>query len=237
MNFIKKIVDKKEDSLTHLQFQKFSKGIFKNRAVLKVKKTKNKYSIGSTGEFINEMVRIVAKKAGDNKMKVTGAVIATSDLTGKIDFNEKKQFQGVKRYLLSNEMSGNEVISLLNEFPKAIFALSFEFGDDKLKIKPKAPKMGVPGKGEEAPKTDACKLTTTDAAIGESFVFEKKDFKLAEINHIFTIDKITLPETEEKDFSKIRAMAGKSGKIERTAVIDGEKTVVEYPFECKPESN
>ena len=33
----------------------------------------------------------------------------------------------------------------------------------------------------------ATKPAKPDAAIGESFIFEKKDFKLAEINHIFTI--------------------------------------------------
>ena len=87
MNFIKKIVDHREDESVHLQFQKFSRGEFKNRAVLKVKKTKNKYSINSTGEFINEFVRMMAEKLGSEKTKMTGAVIATSDfkLKGTID--------------------------------------------------------------------------------------------------------------------------------------------------------
>lgn len=230
MNFIKKIVDKKEDNLVHLQFQKFSKGTFKNRAVLKVKKTKNKYTINTTGEFINEFVRMMAEKLGSEITKMTGAVIATSDLTGKLDFKEKKQFQGVKRYLIDTEMSGDDAIKLLDEFPKAICALSFSVGSDKLKIKPKAPKTGAPGKNGEHPKTDACKLTTTDATIGESFIFETKDFKLAEINHVFTIEKIIMPQTDEKDFSKIRELAKKSGKIIRTSKIDDEMSEKEYEF-------
>jgi len=234
MNFIKKIVDRKEDELTQLQFQKFSKGTFKDRAVLKVKKSKNKYTINGTGEFINELVRMMALKLGSEETEVSGAVITTADLEGKLDFTDKKQFQGVKRYLIKTTMNGDNLIKLLDEFPKAICALSFDVGADKLKIKPKAPKMGVPGKDGEHPKTDACKLVTTDAAIGESFIFETADFKLAEINHVFMIESIAMPETDEKDFAKIRAMAGKAGKIIRTSKIDGEETVKEYPFECKP---
>ena len=230
MNFIKKIVDKKEDDLVHLQFQKFSKGTFKNRAVLKVKKSKDKYTINGTGEFINEMVRTMAEKLGSESTNISGAVIATSDLTGKLDFKEKKQFQGVKRYLIDTEMYGDKIIALLNEFPKAICALSFDVGSDKLKIKPKAPKMGVPGKKGEPPKTDACKLITTDKTIGSSFVFEKDDFKLAEINHTIIVEKIVMPETDEKDFAKIRELAKKQGRIVRVSKIDDVETVKEYEF-------
>ena len=230
MNFIKKIVDKNFDSLVHLQFHKFSKGTFKNRAVLKVKKSKDKYTINAPGEFINEIVRMMAEKLGAEKTKMTGAVIATSDLTGKLDFKEKKQFQGVKRYILDTEMSGDEAIALLDEFPKAICALSFDVGSDKLKIKPKAPKMGVPGKNGELPKTDACKLITTDSAIGESFIFETKNFKSAEINHTFFIEKVVIPDTDEEDFAKIRELAKKQGKIIRHSKIDEVETSKEYEF-------
>ena len=38
MNFIKKIMANQVDNLVHLQFQKFSRGEFNDRAVLKVKK-------------------------------------------------------------------------------------------------------------------------------------------------------------------------------------------------------
>lgn len=229
MNFIKKIADKNFDGLVHLQFKKFSKGTFKDRAILKVKKSGKKYTINTSGEFINELVRMMAEKL-EEKTKITGAVIATSDLTGKLDFKEKKQFQGVKRYLIDNEMSGKEIINLLDEFPKAICALSFDVGEDKLKIKPKAPKMGIPGKGDEAPKSDTCKLITTDAVIGESFIFEKKDFKSAEVKHTFFIEKVIVPEMDDKDFSKIRELAKKQGKITRYSNIDGVNSESEFEF-------
>ena len=61
-------------------------------------------------------------------------------MTGKIEFTDKKQFQGVKRYLIDKEMSGDEIVKVLDEFPKAFFALSFKTvdGSTEIKIKPKA---------------------------------------------------------------------------------------------------
>ena len=230
MNFIKKIIDKDFDGSVHLQFQKFSRGEFKDKAVLKVKKSKDKYTINTSPEFGNEFVRMMAEKLGPNKSKVVGAIVSTADLTGKLDFKEKKQFQGVKRYLLDQEMDGNHLISLLDEFPKAFFGLTFNVDENnKLKIKPKAPKSGKPGKGDEQPKADFCKLITTDAEIGKSFVFEKDDFKLAEIKHNFIIEKIVMPEGE-KDFAKIREMAKRAGKLVRISKIDGVESTQEFEF-------
>jgi len=231
MNFIKKIVDKKIDELVHAQFQKFSRGIFKDRAVLKVKKSKGKYTINSSSEFANELVFIMAQKLGNKKTLVSGVVVSTSNLKEKIDFKEIKQFQGVKRYLIEKEMSGDELVKLILEFPKTFFGLSFQIDEENsLKVKPKAPKSGKPGKGDEEPKADFCKLITNDSELGKSFVFEKNDFKTAEIKHEFVIEEIILPQTEEKDFAKIREMAKRKGKIIRYANIDGLKSIKEYEF-------
>lgn len=234
MNFIKRIFDKNIDEDVHLLFQKFSKGEFKNRAVINAKKTKNSYNISTTAEFANELVKEVAKKLGGNKTSVTGAIISTSDLTGQVDFKEKKQFQGVKRYLIESEMSGNEILSLLDKFPKTFFALSFNSEDSVLKIKPKAPKTGKPGKGDEAPKADFCKLKTSDKELALDFVFEKPDFKKAEIIHTFVIEQIVIPDElkNEEDFSKVREMSLRKGKIIRKAIIDDKEMNQEFELEA-----
>ena len=230
MNFIKKIFDGKEEESIHSQFQKFSKGEFRNRGLIEAKKmSRGKYSIKTSAEFANELVRIVAEKLGDEKTRITGAVVSTQDLTGELEFKNKKQFQGVKRYLIDDEMSGEEIIGLLDKFPKNFFALSFEVGRTKLKIKPKAPKSGKAGKGGK-PKADFCALKTDNAEIAKSFVFEKQDFQKAEINHTFIIDEIIFPENE-KDYEKIREMAKRRGKIIREAVIDEVEMRKEIEFE------
>ena len=232
MNFVKKIFDRKEDEDVHLQFQKFSKGEFRNRALIRARRTGNKYTITTTPEFANEMVKNVAEKLGNEKTIVTGAIVSTGDLTGKLDFKEKKQFQGVKRYLIDKEMSGAEIIKLINEFPRAFFALSFSAGDSELKIKPKAPKSAKPSsKEDEKPKPDFCKLITHDAGLGQSFIFEKPDFKRADINHTFFINELITP-SGENDFAKIRELAKRKGRILREGEIDGEKVRREGEFEA-----
>lgn len=235
MNFIKKVADKNFDESVHLQFQKFSKGEFRDRAVIEAKNSNGKYTIKTSAEFANELVRDVAEKLGNEKVQVTGAIVSTLDLKDDLDFKEVKQFQGVKRYLIDTEMSGNDMVNLLNKFTKNFFALSFKLpdGNTELKIKPKAPKSGKPGsKGEDAPKADFCTLKTTDKSLAEGFIFENSDFKKANVNHIFFIDKIEVPEElkDSKDFALIREKSKRIGRIIRKATIDEVPSEKELEF-------
>ena len=230
MNFIKKIFQGRPDESVHLQFQKFGKGEFRNRALINAKKSGNKYVISTTFEFANGFVRGVARKLANNKTIVTGAIVSTNDLKKDLNFKEIKQFQGVKRYIIEEELSGDEIISLLDKFPRAFFALSFEAGDSKLKIKPKAPKSAKSKNKGEKPKPNFCKITTNDRALAEDFVFEKPDFGKAEITHHFLINEMIKPEGET-DFARMRELAKRKGKIIREAEIDGKKTLQEKEFE------
>ena len=110
MNFIKKVFSGKIDNETHLQFQKFSRGEFRDRALIKAKRQGNGFSISTGSEFANELVKTVAEKLGSNKTKVTGAIVSTLDLK-ELDFKDKKQFQGVKRYILDNEIIPKSIYS------------------------------------------------------------------------------------------------------------------------------
>lgn len=234
MNFIKKIFDGKIDNSIHRQFQKFSKGEFGNRALIKARRSGEKYTISTTAEFANELVRKAAEKLGGAKTGVTGAIVSTSDLKEDLDFKEIKQFQGVKRYLIDKEMSGDDIILLLDKFPKSFFALSFKCEKDSttLKIKPKAPKSGKPGKkGSKKFNPNFCKLITTDSEWGKSFVFENPNFKTAEITHKFMIDDIVKPEGEE-DFARIRELAKRKGRIIRESIIDEKEDRKEFEFEA-----
>ena len=227
MNFIKKVQEKNFDESVHLQFQKFSKGEFRNRALIEAKNSGGNYTIKTSAEFANELVKTLAQKLGNNKTKVTGSIIGTNDLKGVLDFKKISQFQGVKNYSMEKDMSGSEMVNLIEKFPKNFFALSFSVGEDVLKIKPKAPKSGTPGtKGEDAPKADFCVLKTNDKKLAESFIFENPEFKTAKIAHDFLVDKIEIP-TELKnseDFALIREKSKRVGKILRRADIDGNKS-------------
>lgn len=235
MNFIKKIFDKNFDEEVHLQFQKFSKGEFKNRALIEAKNSNGNCTIKTSSEFANGFVKELAEKLGKNKTKVTGSIIGTNDLKGILEFKKISQFQGVKNYSIEKEMSGEEIINLINKFPKNFFALSFSVGENILKIKPKAPKSGKPGsKGEETPKVDFCSLKTTDKKIIESFIFEKPEFKSAKIVHDFLIDKIEIPEElkRSEDFALIREKSIRIGRIKRKAEIDSVKNEKELELKA-----
>jgi hypothetical protein len=240
MNFIKKVFDKSVDNDVHLQFQKFSRGEFKNRAMIKVKKVKDKYTINTTAEFANELVKTIAEKIGNEKAKVTGGIISTVNLKEIPRYNNLlanatvKQFQGVKNYAINVEISGKELIEIINAFPKAFFALSFSAGDSILKIKPKAPKSAKPKNKDEAPNPDFCKLITTDEKLAKEFIFENVNFKDAEIRHDFYIDSIVIPDEikNEKDFAVVREKSHRKGRIVRRTIFDGKETQVEVQFEA-----
>jgi hypothetical protein len=237
MNFVKKMFDKRVDEFVHIQFQKFSKGEFRDRAVINAKFSKGKYTIFCGAEYANELVHDVAKKLGVNKTMITGVIVSTQDLKGQLDFSSVKQFQGVKQYIMNKEMSGNEIIALMNKFPKNFFALTFGAPDGtELKIKAKAPKSakaGAPKAGEEGqgPKADFCKIITTDANIGKSFIFEVPVFDRADINHTYFIRELVMPKGET-DFAKIRELAKRKGEIIRKAQIDGKEIVTKIELEA-----
>ena len=228
MNFIKRVFDGKIDESVHLQFQKFSRGEFKNRAIIKVKKVKDKYTISTTAEFGNGLIKVLAEKLGDKKTKVTGGIISTvnlKEIPKYHDFlaNSKvKQFQGVKNYAIDSEMSGKELIEIVDAFPKAFFGLSFSAGNDVLKIKAKAPKSAKPKNKDEVLVPDFCKLITTDEKIAKDFVWENSNFKLAEVYHDFIIESIVVPASlkNEKDFAVVREKSLRKGKIVRRGKID-----------------
>lgn len=236
MNFIKKIFDGKIDESVHLQFQKFSKGQFKSRALIVAKKTKELYKISAGSEFANEMVEELAKELGNKKVNMTGVIVSTLNLNAEQDFKkmlgncEIKQFMGVKQFKINHNLSGDDILSLIKNFPKAFFALSFKTESSELKIKPKTPKSAKPStKAKDSIKPDFCKIATKNRSIGEEFVFEKKDYKTAEISHDFVIENIIFPEGE-KDFAKIREMAKRKGRILRNALIDGKRMNSEKEF-------
>ena len=232
MNFIKKVFDGNTDDSVHLQFQKFSKGEFKNKALIECKNSSGNYTIKTSAEFANELVRIVAEKLGEEEANIKGVVVSTLDLDGELKFVKKSNFQGVKKYSINTNMTGNSIINLLDKLPKNFFALSFDSKKDncKLKIKAKAPKSGKPGKDKEV-KADFCSLKTTDVNLAQNFIFEKPNFKSAKLNHTFIIEEIVMPKGET-DFAKIREMAKRKGKIIRFGEIDKEEIKKEIEFEA-----
>lgn len=232
--FIKKIFEGKKDESVHLQFQKFSRGEFGDRAMVRVKNLKDNFVISTTSEYARDFVMIFGEKLGEKKVHVLGALISALDLTG-FEYKEKKMAMGARKYIIDSEMSGKELTELCKKIPKAFFGLSFKGEDFDLSIQPKSPKSAKGAssskKEENKSKIDFCKIKTIDKNIVNNLIFdnEAKDFKNVEIKHTFLIEDIILPQGE-KDFAKIREMAQRKGKIIRKLDVDGKKIVKEVDF-------
>ncbi len=235
--FIQKIFDGEKDELVHLQFQKFSKGGFKDRAMIVAKQNNGKFSISTTAEYANEFVRCLAERLGNEKTEVSGVVVSTRDL--ELNYQDKKQFMGVKQYAINKEMSGSEILELCGKLPNSFVGLSFKAGDSELKIKPKAPKSSKPSsKADGGAKVDFCKLKTSDNSIVESLIFdpEARGFKQVEISHDFIINEIIISDEMKKecrdDFALLRERALRKGRMVRRLNIDGREIAKEKEFEA-----
>ncbi len=239
-SFIKKIFSAggkqiNEENI-HFQFMKFSRGEFKDKAMLRMKNSAGKYTLDTTAEYAYDLIKMMAEKLGNNKTLVSGAVVSALDLTG-FKYEEKKMAMGVRKYMINREMSGQEVLDLMKSAPKAFFGLSFNVGENELKVQPKSPKSAKgasSSKKEDADaKIDFCKLKTSDKTLVEPFLFDDElSAKKIEIKHDFLISEIVIsPELKkEKDFAKIREMALRKGKIIRKLDVEDVKSQKSVEF-------
>jgi hypothetical protein len=236
--FIKKIFENKIDDWVHIQFQKFSRGEFNDRALIRAKNSSGKYTIDTTAEYARELVRMMGIKLGEGKTHVNGALISALDLDG-FKYESKSSAIGVRKYNIDREMTGTEIVNLCDSVNKAFIGLSFKVGDEELKIKPKSPKSAKgasSAKKEDADlKIDFCKVKTNDKSIYLNIIFDKdipENWKKIEVRHNFLIQEIVIPPElkNEKDFAVIREKSLRKGKIIRTVNIDGKIIKKEIEF-------
>ncbi len=109
-SFIKKIFENKTqgDELVHSQFTKFSKGEFPDRAMIRARNSKGKYTISTTAEYAKDLIISLAEKLGDKTTTINGAIISALDLEG-FEYNERKMAMGVRKYMIyDKQMTGND---------------------------------------------------------------------------------------------------------------------------------
>lgn len=230
---LKKIFSGKSDEEVHSDFLKFGRGEFKNKYLIEAKKQKDKWSIKTGPEFANFLVRRCLEESS-GKIAIKGVIVATFDISKDAGFetNGIKQFMGVKQVIVNSEIEPGKVISLMNRYPRAFFALSFATSQSELKIKPKAPKGAKPSaKGEKEPKAGFCSLKTSDRKTVDELFFDFPDFKEIRINHTLKINEIIIPKNES-DPVRMRENSKRKGIIERKIVVDGSEKVKEQPFEA-----
>lgn len=229
-NTINKIFNDRIDNTVHEEFIKFSRGEYPNRYLLESKKQKDKWVVKTSNEFANFLVKWCLPQ--NEKIKISGIIVCTLDIKGDVKFpiEKVKQFMGIKQLVINTEVNSNDVIELMDKYPRVFFALSFSTAHNTLKIKQKAPKSAKPStKTEDEPKADFCSLTTTDPQIINDLFFDKKEFKEIKIKHKLKIDSVILPENVS-DPVKMRELAKKKGVILREITVDSIKDTKEKAF-------
>jgi hypothetical protein len=229
---IKKIFSGIFDAEVHSDFLKFGKGEYKDKYLLNGKKQGDKWVMKAGAEFANNLVRLGLQKA-KGKVKITGVIVSTLKMDIPIS-KDLKQFMGIKQYKVDTEIEASEVLSLMEKYPRAFFALSFILPDYELKIKAKAPKSAKPSTKEvKEPKAEFCSLKTTDEKVLKEIFFDITPVKEVAVKHILKIEQIVYP----KDFAKmkpedVREQSKRKGVIVREILVDGKSEKKEAKFEA-----
>jgi len=232
MNFIKKVVEGKVDEGVHKQFTRFGKGEYGGRFLLSLWKTKN-IKVKSSFEFANDLVALCSEFGN---CKVSGIVISKKSLSNTLKEKNicgnvvvKKGGLYYENSIPNQELSGEQLKEL--ESNSYFTLLDLEGEGFKLKIKKKLPK---PGKKEDKIDGKFCQLEIDEkfySKIKEDLFWDVPDSKKIKIKHKIIVESIIIPEGE-KDFSKIRELAKRKGKIIREAEINEQKIEKEYKFEA-----
>lgn len=232
---IKKIFEKKSDEEVHSDFLKFSRGDFSSKYLIDAKKQKDKWVIKTGPEFVNSLVKLGLSKVKD-KVAVTGVIVSTFNIKDEIKFpiKDMKQFMGIKQQVIDTEVSKNELLALMEKFPRVFYALSFSLPDFELKIKAKAPKSAKPATGGEKEKgADFCSLKTTDPSIVKELFFDYPNFTQIAIRHTIKIQEIIYPkDMKGMKPEEVREKSKRKGILVRDAEVDGVKKTTQANFEA-----
>lgn len=216
--FIKDIWNNKENKEAHRQFIRFGKGKYEGRAAISFN-VKTSVKISGSFEYANDFVNLIVELGNFN---FTGTILSREklELTGK-----------PKGEILKYDFKGNSQ-DIKKFSDKAYFMLlNVDSPDIKLKIRGKLPK---PGKSGESKIDDKFCVLEADIKylnkIKEAFLWDIPNCKKAKIMHTYEITDIIMPKGE-KDFSKIRELAKRKGKLIRKISCDGKEEIKEKNFE------
>ena len=229
---MKRIFEGAFDDEVHGAFLKFGRGEYRNKYLLEGKRQAKKWAVKAGAEYANFLVRKCLEKI-DGSVEVKGIIVSTLDLRDEIGFDVVKvgNFQGIRKNVIDTEVEASEILALMDKFPRVFFALSFKGEGFVLKIKPKAPKSGKPGKGGEKPVADFCSLKTDDGGIVDELFFGVGEFGEVSVNHTINVMDIVYPaNVEELKPSEVRELAKRKGVVVRDVVVDGVEHVSEAGF-------
>ncbi len=225
-----------ENKNAHDDFIKYGKGVFQCKYLIDGKKQKNGWSIKTSSEFVNFLVRACLGRASGS-VSITGVIVSTFEvhtdaqtMLGHGAVGGVKKFMGIKQVQINGNVDPSKLIALMDKYPRAFFALSFSTPTLTLKTKAKAPKSAKPAAtGEKDPSPEFCSLKTQDAALVKILFFDIPEFSVVSIKHTLTITEIAVP-NGVLDPVQMREQSKRRGTITRIATIDGKEKKSEAQF-------
>ena len=230
---MKKIFEGNFDDEVHANFLKFGRGEYKGKYLLDGKRQAKKWAVKTGAEYANILVRKCLEKVG-GAVAVKGVVVSTLDLRDEFKFEIAKvsNFQGVRKHAIDTEVEPEQIFEIMDKYPKAFFALTFKGDGFVLKIKPKAPASGKPGKDKEVgPVADFCSLKTEDKDLVNYLFFGIDNFAEVRVSHQINVTDIVYPDNlDELKPTEVRELAKRKGVVIRTAIVDGKEQISEANF-------
>ena len=217
MNFINKIFHGNFDEMVHNQFIRFGKGMYNDRAVLKITNGKS-IKMTSGFEYANDFIEFIIAHCHDHTYKVKGTVYSKEKIESDF-FSEIVKKKGFFIGEVNQEMSKEELSEFYELFKLQYILVGIESESVVLKTN-KAP-HNPRGKYKENFCSFAVDSYMRDKAL-EDFAFDlDDDFKKALLKHHFRIDGVDIPKEYEDDPLKIRIYARRKGFIKRIIDQDG----------------
>ena len=228
-----KIFDGACDDEVHVAFLKFGRGEYQNKYLIEGKRQAKKWAVKAGAEYANFLVRRCLEKF-DGPVEMKGVIVSTLDLRDEFKFDIVKagNFQGVRKFQIDCEIEPSQIFSLMDKYPKAFFALTFKGEDFVLKIKPKGPTSGKPGKEKDGgPVADFCSLKSSDKGLIDELFFGVGEFSEVKINHTITVSDIVYPDDMDSlKPSEVRELAKRKGVVVRKVLRDGVEVVSSAGF-------
>jgi hypothetical protein len=216
--FIKKIFLGKSDEQVHRQFVRFGKGIYPGRAAFSLRKS-DKIKLGGSFELGNDFVNFCAEFG----CVFSGIIVSKNELPGL----KGRRKSGLWEYNVENLSSEK-----INDISNSVYTMLLDAQGPGilLKMKKKLPKPGKSGNSKIDDKFCQLELDLKYwPKLAEFFMLP--ECKKASIKHEYQITDIVIPEGE-KDFSKIRELARRKGRVIRKISVDGKEAEEVKEFEA-----
>jgi len=218
---IKKIFQNKIDNLLHLQFVRFSRGIFENRAIVNISRN-GKIKISGTYDVASDIALFAAFLA--KRINFSGILISREEI---MEFKGEK-----KRGLFVYELNQSITYEQLEKISKNAFAMLFDCSEEGISLKTKKtlPKPSPKSAGKVKDKFCVAQLDIKFwPLVKEEFLFDLPEGKKYYISNKYEINELILPENE-KDSEKLRLLTKRKGKVTRKSIVDSKEIIQEKSF-------